>query len=505
MRSPLVWYPAAWRAASSASAASRRPSLNARTYCSRALRRGSQGHRGRAVTSRSNWMAPSAKLARSPPSSLRTVAVDRGVGRGCLWRRLGWHALLSAPEEGLCRVALVSRYPCKQAPLAKGEALTRHVAALIDFQGQGGKADTLLVVGVYFQSGHEPTAAGQMEDFVVLEDFNLTPEHHTLLEYLGIAPVARCDDCHRGPPLPATGPKVQGTRRRRIDFGLSHRELPALAVDHCEGPSDHLIVRYSFEVTAPRLRTMPPRQPLNCNLEPDALNAKAAGADWSPFDRAMQQCDHDAAWAALSALGEHLLCDAGVCGVARHDRWDPAEPEVPKHTGKCLSRSAGLRALLRLQARLRMGAARPHDAALWTKIRVSLPRARALAPELPFFSNVGPDMLPVVDRLVSAYDAQEAALNKEAWRRRLSQDRLAAQAWVKRRADDTLAWEASCKAAVLPTSGGHPALEVEVQAALWEKVWCPKPRAPATVAAAGRDFDAILQRSATPAAFGGAG
>ena len=117
-----------------------------------------------------------------------------------------------------------------------------------------------------------------------------------------------------------------------------------------------------------------------------------------------------------------------------------------------------------------MGVTRPFDDALWAKIRASLPRTRSLVPELPFFQTVDQDMLPLVDRLVSSYDAQEATLGKEAWKRRMHNDRHAAQAWVKRRADDTLAWETSRQAGVTPTSGGHPAFEVEVQAALWEKV-----------------------------------
>ena len=133
------------------------------------------------------------------------------------WRGLGWHALLSAPEADVCRVALLSRFPCKQVSLTQSEAGTRHVAALIDFQGPGGQRETLLAVGVYFQAGHEPTASGQTEAvlqaavgtgfrFVMLGDFNLTPSHHTILEYLDMAPIVHCDDCQRGPPLPPTGP-----------------------------------------------------------------------------------------------------------------------------------------------------------------------------------------------------------------------------------------------------------------------------------------------------------
>ena len=199
------------------------------------------------------------------------IPVSSAVTYRNAWRRLGYHAILSSPEGAVCKVALLSKSPCRRASLTKGEAATRHVAALVDFCGQQGAAETVLVTGVYFQAGNEAVAAGQMEDvlqasvdsgfrFVVLGDYNLVPEHGTLLEYFGTTPVVPCDACSRGAPLPATGPKVQGVRRRRIDFGLSHRQLQATAVDHCEGPSDHLIVRYDFQVAAPRLRGMPPRK-----------------------------------------------------------------------------------------------------------------------------------------------------------------------------------------------------------------------------------------------------
>ena len=72
--------------------------------------------------------------------------------------------------------------------------------------------------------------------------------------------VKRCDDCYPS-LLPPTGPVYRGTRRRRIDFGLTHCQWPALNTESLEGPSDHLVVTYTFEATAPLLRREAPRAP----------------------------------------------------------------------------------------------------------------------------------------------------------------------------------------------------------------------------------------------------
>ena len=55
-------------------------------------------------------------------------------------------------------------------------------------------------------------------------------------------------------------------------------------------------------------------------------------------------------------------------------------------------RSPGLRALLKFQARIRVGVSRPHDVPLWQSIRRSLARVRAAVPELPYFQVILPSL-----------------------------------------------------------------------------------------------------------------
>ena len=89
---------------------------------------------------------------------------------------------------------------------------------------------------MYLQPGNEAEAAGQAEGvlqqalhcgfrFAALGDFNLTPQHPMILEYLDSGEVCAGDDCQPGVVQPATGPVFRGSRRRRIDFAYSIRSF----------------------------------------------------------------------------------------------------------------------------------------------------------------------------------------------------------------------------------------------------------------------------------------
>eukprot|EP00439_Symbiodinium_sp_Y106_P033647 s699_g4.t1 len=181
------------------------------------------------------------------------------------WRARGMHAALSSPEAGVSRVAVISSAPFKQVTLSTGEAATRHVAVLTDLEGPSGATVTIMIVGVYLQAGDESAAAGQLAlhsgfRFLLLGGFFLVQEHPVIMECATTGVVKRCDDCYPS-LLPPTGPVYRGTRRRRIDFGLTHCQWPALNTESLEGPSDHLVVTYTFEATAPLLRREAPRAP----------------------------------------------------------------------------------------------------------------------------------------------------------------------------------------------------------------------------------------------------
>ena len=404
------------------------------------------------------------------------VNVSSGLSFCNEWRARGHFAALSSPEAGLSKVALVSSIPLKQVTLSAGEATTRHVAALVDLVGPDGRVEPLLVVGVYLQSGDEPTAAGQAEDlvqlafhsgfrFLVLGDFNLEQTHPVIADCVLAGAVHRCDDCFPG-ALPPTGPVFRGSRRRRIDFGLAHCQWPALSVETLEGPSDHLVVAYKFDATAPKLRRGPRRRQVDPHISFETLEAQSELWDDTAFNAACCVADTDRAWQILSDWGEELLCEIDPEAVPRSSDWLPAEP-TGRCTGKRPERSASLRALLKLLSRLRACQAQPHNPQIWHRTARSLANVRRMVPELPHISRADGPTVALVEALVNAYSEQERQAAKQAWRR-ITRDSLpAARAYVKRKADQISEWDNTSAEDRALTTGRHPAVEVDRQAKDW--------------------------------------
>ena len=195
------------------------------------------------------------------------------------WKAHGWRTHLSLPEAGLCRVALLSRVPFKPVNLCEADAAARHAAALVDLETPSGCL-SLLCVAAYLQSGQPAVADAQSQDILsaadscgrpalVFGDFNMTQEQGTVAELLAANVVRACDDAARGAILPPTGPVYQGSRRRRIDYGLTLHGLAATQVLHIpEGEvgtlSDHRLVLYQFDACAPEMLVGPSRR--RCRL-----------------------------------------------------------------------------------------------------------------------------------------------------------------------------------------------------------------------------------------------
>ena len=404
------------------------------------------------------------------------------VGFCNAWRSRGMYATLSVPEDGKCRVALLCSFPSKSIVLSRAEGATRHAAALVDLKNAQGSVETFLVIAVYGQAGNEAAAADQIEDilqmamnsgfrFLLIADFNLVPENPMLLEYLADGVLIACDECQPGEQLPPTGPIYQGYRRRRIDFGLSHFQWPALDVTHLHGPSDHLVVGYSFGAEAPLLRIGPVRRSLKPLDMLQNLDVEFAQWDPLPFERACAESDLDEAWRLLSNVAEDLICVPDASAIPRSAAWRPREAQMARCVGKRPERSSGLRALLKLQARIRVGVSRPHDVQLWQSIRRSLASVRASVPELPYFLVLDASISEPVDALAAAYTQQEVKAAKRSWIRRAKNKLGVARSYVKRRADQQLEWERTRADLRAPTSGRHPAVQVDIQDAIWTGKW----------------------------------
>ena len=401
------------------------------------------------------------------------------------WRCWDRFAALSFPVEGVCKVGLVSCLPLRPVQLRAPAAAGRHVAAMVECGVSEAVAETFLVVGVYLQCGNEPEAAGQFEEvlqaclatgfrFVIVGDFNLTPEHHIFLEYAASGLISLGDDCVPGGDLPPSGPVYRGARRRRIDFAVQHSGLRATQVFHTDGPSDHVVVSYSYDLAVPRPRRGPARRPLRDDIT--AADRDIALAEWNslPFSEALEREDVDTAWTLLSACAEDILCQPSARAVPRADCWEPFRPGAIV-SGKQPERSAGLRALMRLRSRLRVALQRPFDAQLRASVGRSLYGVRRLVPELPFIGRLSAETLFQVQALVDRYQAQEQEAGRLRWKLRARADLSVARGYIKRRADLVLQRERALADNQIPAGGSHPALEVDRQAREWEAKWSTRP------------------------------
>ena len=413
------------------------------------------------------------------------VSVDSRASWAAEWKRHGWHVQLSAPEHGVCRVALLSRSPFKAVKVCEAEGLTRHAAALVDLQ-VAGRTEVVLCVAAYLQSGQPDRAEAQAKDLIVSADYcgrpsllfgdwNTTQEEGFIAEAIQRGMVHACDTAARGEDLPPTGPPHQGVgRRRRIDYGLTLRDFLATEVFHVPeveigALSDHRVVVYQFEGDAPDTLTSPPRR-RTPHPDPCDRDFVFPGEAEARF-RALLAEDLDGAWSYLSDWAEHLLFEpAEGAQVPRSQLWDPERMRRRRDTDHELDQSPGLRALRRLLRKLQVCVHRPWDGALTSKCQAACGKARAFFPGLPRLRG-SLEAAQMVEKLVAEESQRERNLHLQRWRERMDQDLGAVRSYVKRRAAEQLAWEQELPDLQQASGGWHPALAVREQAEVWTTTW----------------------------------
>ena len=206
------------------------------------------------------------------------------------------------------------------------------------------------------------------------------------------------------------------------------------------------------------------------DIPAETLESQSEAWDDAAFLSACRAGDLDEAWRLLSGWGEDLLCDPDSLAIPRSSVWTAAEPVV-RCVGKRLERSAGLRALLKLLSRLRMAVAQPHDLALWRRIYKSLANVRRLVPELPPIHRADAAVVASVATLAQAYWEQEREAARKLWKRTTRTSLDAARTYIKGKADQVFEWNKTAVRDRAPTSGRHPAIEVDRQARIWERKW----------------------------------
>ena len=313
------------------------------------------------------------------------------------WKAHGWHTHLSLPEAGLCRVALLSRVPFKPVNLCEADAAARHAAALVDLETPSGCL-SLLCVAAYLQSGQPAVADAQSQDVLsaadscgrpalVFGDFNMTQEQGTVAELLAANVVRACDDAARGAILPPTGPLYQGSRRRRIDYGLTLHGLAATQVLHIpEGEvgtlSDHRLVLYQFDACAPEMLVGPSRR--RRRLSTSCPEDFAFPPEDERLFQSLLDTDLDEAWCFASNWAEDLLFEPGDRHCCpRSAEWIPQYPRRRKDFDRDLDQSPALRAMRRLLRKLQLCTTRDWDRPLLQACRRLCVTVRAFVPTLP--------------------------------------------------------------------------------------------------------------------------
>ena len=388
------------------------------------------------------------------------------------------HACLSKPESGVHKVALCSHIPFRPCALNVDVAATRYAAGTFEVQGPNEQIETLLVVGVYFQACNEAIAQQQASEivaaaastglrYVLIGDFNLEQHQASLGHTIQSGGTHACDSCERDGSLPNTGPG----RKRRIDFALSHWRLPASSVLRRECYfSDHLVVNYCFQTSAPLALSGPCRRKVS-DRTAKHIDELFQACQTQDIAQAVEQGCLDEAWVLLSDMAEQCLCEPGGNFIPRSADWTPSMPSAHNKTRKALC-SPSVAGLRKLYGRLSHFGNRPWDRSLAHKVETSLAGVRRLAPELPFFAGDGLQRAaPVVRQLLMAYEKQERDSILCAWRDKLRHEDHRIRSFVKNRTEQQLLHEQGVQVGPNQEGVRHPAVAVRDQAGAWTEKW----------------------------------
>ena len=351
---------------------------------------------------------------------------------------------------------------------------------MFDVQGPEGENETILIVATYCQSGDEVASSLQAEDilqssfgtrlrYFAVGDWNCEQTQNSIGQLIANGIARAADECADGCVLPCTGPG----RKRRIDYGVCHWQLPATSVRHysCHA-SDHLVVQYQCDLQAPRCRTGPRRLPVG-EVSDESLDLYFATWHEQPFHDALCHSDVDAAWAFLCNHAESALCDtAADNAIPRSAQWQPSAPKPSQRPSKGQVGSEVVCLLRNLLNKLQVLRHRPWDLQLAQCVLRSLPKLRILGAALPFVD--GGDELSLLESVSSQlkfFEQQEQQALKEEWSRRLKTDEATLRSFVKNRAESQLEWDEAYPRADAVVGGLHPAHAVAAESEAWRNKW----------------------------------
>ena len=233
------------------------------------------------------------------------------------WKRRQMFACLGNPESGVHRIALCSQVPLCPCVLNVDVASTRYAAGTFEVQGPSEQIETILVVAVYLQARNEAVAQQQASEivaaaaatglrYVLIGDFNLEQHQASLGHIIQSGGTHACDSCARDGNLSL----------------VQHRECYF---------SDHLVVNYCFQPSAPMALSGPCRR-------------KVVDRAAQHIDELFRACSTQE---VVQAVQQGRLDEAGFCSPT----W-PSNAYASRATTLCPDRQIGHRHSLRWGIRL---------------------------------------------------------------------------------------------------------------------------------------------------------
>ena len=363
------------------------------------------------------------------------------------WRAKGFHALLSSPCFGFCRVGIVSTQPLKPIQLSEVDEPDRVVAAISEFElpDQQGVLK-LIVCSVYCPVGDEDRAAKLALQvvtalaawgfpFIVLGDFNTPQSSSGMIGILSRPGVFALDESFG--PLPLL-PPTRKDSTRRIDYGSGSGNLFPQRLMHFEGVADHRLVAYEFDdVNLLACPKPPKRLPLDLSRHCDDIAARFSEV-WNEnvFLQQLCQGEIDSALQELSNAAEFALQSVGsnprAC-VARSQPWTPVKLRpLPKAAQQVepilLSRARRLhRRFVQLQ----------RDPGQVKLHRVCLRNLVSLADRIPEIRHWhhcdGPQLVQALSDACVRMESEHKRSRIQAWRDSIHGNLAKQVSWIKRR------------------------------------------------------------------------
>lgn len=304
-------------------------------------------------------------------------------------------------------------------------------------------------------------------------DFNVQQKDSELASMLLQGNIYALDDSF-GPlcDLPPTRNKSS----RRIDFGLSSKNLFPSNLNHDHGVADHLLVIYTFDsiFQFPHWAGPKRRQFLSDLSDSDIRSNFLSKWDFGRFSSSLLTSGTTEAYRMLSEVAEDALTRPQSCHQSCCPRSQPWRPAVKPRAHKACQQTESvlLRRLRRLHRKLHHAVQRPADNNLLFNCLHSF---QLLKRQVPEFQSLNPDspavLFAVTETVCSRLETEEKQARIKAWQQRTHGSLAKQSAWLKRRCLSLSELDTMPPRHDHQFSAIHPAQVVDEQQTFWSSQW----------------------------------